>query len=426
MGVGDYIGAPVKALGAGTGKLGSGAESAWDWAVTGMSGGEGYVPQGYGYDESLYGDLRGQEGQSREFENYLAQQYRDQIEGRFPSLAQRQLAETTAQNQQQQLSMARSGSGPLGGAGAQYQAARNAAETNQMANRQAATLRAQEQQMAMQGASGLAGQRRGADLARLAAEQEYQLGKAGVHTSLEQAKAQQAEAEAQRRAGASMFGVGAVAGAAGSLLGSSDERMKTAPSAAGPNVAPAAAVNPAAVPAPAPAAPAFDPEAELARVREMQQGIYRDSAGKPYAGRWDWVPDATPPATAPQMPAAGSGNPYSQGKGAGGLLGGILGGLSDRGAKCGPQPVEGEDLDAFLEDLEGYRYRYRHGTGEDPNRDRVGVMAQDLERDPVGSTFVTDASDGYKRIELDKGFGTALAALGRLNERVNSLERGRR
>ena len=100
-------------------------------------------------------------------------------------------------------------------------------------------------------------------------------------------------------------------------------------------------------------------------------------------------------------------------------------GTSDKDAKGKPKAVEGSDMDAFMRKLEAEAFRYKDGVGEDPDRDFVGVMAQEVEKTPVGSTLVVEGEDGYKQLDVTHGFGTTLAALGRLAERLDKLEKGK-
>lgn len=116
-----------------------------------------------------------------------------------------------------------------------------------------------------------------------------------------------------------------------------------------------------------------------------------------------------------------------RGSGTGGLFsaGAALGGaalLSDERMKTGIEDLPPQDVEAFLEAAAGHRYKYREGSGEDPNRERVGVMAQDLEGTDVGSTFVDEGPDGTKRIDTGKGYGAMLAAMHEMHARIKELE----
>lgn len=114
---------------------------------------------------------------------------------------------------------------------------------------------------------------------------------------------------------------------------------------------------------------------------------------------------------------------------AGGVISGVAGvgaGLatSDRRLKRDIRPERDQELDDLLRRLEdSYSYHYRNpadGAGE-----RHGPMAQDLERSAIGRDLVERDAQGMRLVDLD-AFTMALgAAVGRLNERLETIE-GRR
>ena len=122
-----------------------------------------------------------------------------------------------------------------------------------------------------------------------------------------------------------------------------------------------------------------------------------------------------------QNPSRGiAGNAVDMGKGA--LIGKGLGLLfSDDRTKM--------PLDKFADTLgKGYQFEYKDkGMGGGP---RMGVMAQDLVKDPVGKSMVSSAAvptkggGAVERMAIDpaNALGAALATIGRLNERLNKLE----
>lgn len=108
----------------------------------------------------------------------------------------------------------------------------------------------------------------------------------------------------------------------------------------------------------------------------------------------------------------------------GGLLqaGGTLGGAaimhSDERLKTDVRDGA-DDVDQALAALRPKSYRYRdekHGKGE-----RVGIMAQDLEKSKMGRLVVFEAKDG-KALDVNKALSLSLAANARLHERVSKLE----
>jgi len=80
----------------------------------------------------------------------------------------------------------------------------------------------------------------------------------------------------------------------------------------------------------------------------------------------------------------------------------------------------------FVDDLEPYQYDYidqaKHGEGR-----HTGVMAQDLEKSSVGRGLVGTGPDNMKTVDYDpKKLGPImLAALGHLNNRIDSMKKGR-
>ncbi len=80
------------------------------------------------------------------------------------------------------------------------------------------------------------------------------------------------------------------------------------------------------------------------------------------------------------------------------------------------------DVDAMLDKLHAYSYRYKDPTapGAAPGR-RVGVMAQDLEKSPLGASFVRDTPQG-KMVDYGQAAGTMMAGLAYHNERLDQHE----
>lgn len=111
------------------------------------------------------------------------------------------------------------------------------------------------------------------------------------------------------------------------------------------------------------------------------------------------------------------------------LLGGILGTVGQVGGagilksdeRLKTEIARGDDdIDALLDSLRPYRYRYRdearYGVGP-----RLGIMAQDLERSDAGRLTVVDEPDG-KGVDVNRALSAALASAARLNERLRKLE----
>lgn len=192
-----------------------------DWA---SGGGRTNVQKYRDWDQGWMNYNRQRDTSSRGDQEWLAQQYRQQMAGNTPSVAQNQLAEATAANTRQQMAMARSGGGgALGGGANQYNAARNAAQMNQDAARQGASLRAQEMQAASQNLGNLYGQQRAQDQAMFGGEMQYEGMKADSHNAWAGAQATADESYKGRRGS----GFGGVMAAGAAAFGSSDPKMKT-------------------------------------------------------------------------------------------------------------------------------------------------------------------------------------------------------
>jgi len=79
-------------------------------------------------------------------------------------------------------------------------------------------------------------------------------------------------------------------------------------------------------------------------------------------------------------------------------------------------------LRGFLDSLTAYEYEYVDPSkpGRAPGR-HTSVMADDLERTPMGKRMVVDTPDG-KMVDYARGFGVMLAAQASINERLERLE----
>lgn len=76
----------------------------------------------------------------------------------------------------------------------------------------------------------------------------------------------------------------------------------------------------------------------------------------------------------------------------------LMGGMkSDERVKVNIEPAD-KQIEDFLSHLAAKRYEYAPSAGEEPGP-RVGIMAQDLEKSPVGRTLVAEGPDGVKRVD---------------------------
>ena len=81
---------------------------------------------------------------------------------------------------------------------------------------------------------------------------------------------------------------------------------------------------------------------------------------------------------------------------------------------------EGSEMDQFLSSLQPHSFVYK----KDPTNDRhYGIMAQDLEQTAAGASTVVDAPDGVKMVDLQRLVPLMAAAMGRMAQRIEELER---
>ena len=77
-------------------------------------------------------------------------------------------------------------------------------------------------------------------------------------------------------------------------------------------------------------------------------------------------------------------------------------------------------VDEMLDKLKPYKFKYKnrkHGGGE-----RVGIMAQDLERSKMGKILVKDTPEG-KAIDVKNAIGAVMASQARIMEKLKKLEK---
>lgn len=77
-------------------------------------------------------------------------------------------------------------------------------------------------------------------------------------------------------------------------------------------------------------------------------------------------------------------------------------------------------LEEMLDQLKAYKYNYKDGRGL-PEGEKIGPMAQDLEKSELGRQFVENTPQG-KMVDYGEMAGTQLAALAELHKRVKDLE----
>jgi hypothetical protein len=104
-------------------------------------------------------------------------------------------------------------------------------------------------------------------------------------------------------------------------------------------------------------------------------------------------------------------------------LGTVLAGWasSDIRAKTNISPGSGE-VESFLDALNAYTYEYKDPDA--PGSDAgmfTGVMAQDLEKTPMGASFVQDTPNG-KMVDYGHGLAAILASQANIHDRLKQLE----
>lgn len=108
--------------------------------------------------------------------------------------------------------------------------------------------------------------------------------------------------------------------------------------------------------------------------------------------------------------------------GAGGIVGGVLKGFvsSDERVKTDISKASPDEMRALGDALVAHHYKYKSGGPE-----RLGVMAQDLERAPMGKQMVSEGPDGMKRIDESAAVSALLALVGSMSKRMDKLEGGK-
>lgn len=106
--------------------------------------------------------------------------------------------------------------------------------------------------------------------------------------------------------------------------------------------------------------------------------------------------------------------------------GGFLSGMAASDERVKEDVDEGSNATRELLDaLSAKSYRYKEQDQGRPGAgpgERVGILAQDLERSKVGKNLVHESEDGTKHYDVKGATSAALAALADLHQRVGSLE----
>lgn len=405
-----------------------------------------------------------QSQQARGNQDWVGQRYRDAMEGKGASVAEKQMNAGRDAAMRDAMQMA---SGARGGAlarsaaqrGAQYQQGAIATQTNQ----QAAMLRAQEQIAAREGYANLTAQQRAQDMqSRQQSAQQSQflteselkqramndqamlgLTNAAVQTQgqLNASAMGQYDAANQRalaekgynfqesqadkdRKNALYGGTLSTIGTVGSLalMSGSDERIKT-------DITPLDSLSSNAE--------SIGSSATL--TPESQSALVGTSTAKPEMPK---LIASSKTNAAPEKSLSSSEKLMIAGK-IGDIAKNLFGAHPSSNAahmENTYQPVDTDqalysdartkktidktnEVQEFLTKLEPFRFRYKnpeeHGDGI-----RYGVMAQDMEKSKMGATLVEEDSEGVKMINTEKTFSAILASLSELqkeNERLAAL-----
>ena len=117
---------------------------------------------------------------------------------------------------------------------------------------------------------------------------------------------------------------------------------------------------------------------------------------------------------------AASGNPLVSG-----ITSGLKAFFSDETMKHDINKVSDSEIDAFLESLQPSTYDYnKEATSQGaPENRQMGVMAQDMEKSPMGKSMVHENEDGKKMVDGEQTVGALIAVAANLNKRIKQLEK---
>ena len=95
-----------------------------------------------------------------------------------------------------------------------------------------------------------------------------------------------------------------------------------------------------------------------------------------------------------------------------------MAGKSDENSKENIKDTK-DEARSFVDHLKGKMYEYKDES--DGSGVHVGIMAQDLEKSPLGKSMVFE-DNGVKKVDYAKGFGAVLAAVTEINDKLKALE----
>ena len=425
-------------------------KGAWNWAKGAwntFSGKDSYRAPEKVFDPwSTYDGSQSQEGRAAaatQYNNLTGQggpnaYYQGLMNGKSPSLAENQMRQGIAQAQKQGMQTA-SGARGIDRAAAFRNAQNNSANLTGQAAIAGGQQRLQEQQLGAQGysqgvqaASNMANTGRQMDISE-------QQGLMGLENTAQQNLNQQYQINAgisEGNATRQQKAAGGVTQLAGAALGAlSDIRSKEDIQPAGSTnhgtFAPYSGPDPNAMArAMAPGVTASAPAASSPLASALSSYGRGSSNGADNGQMFNAQDSANFGAAAQNIAGTGDG---------GGMLGGLMGGggggitsmLSDENSKEALKGVHPYQFD--------YKDRFAHEMGMNAAKDayakafldaktpRVGVMAQDLARNPEArSTVTTDPQSGMLAIDGKRALGFMLANQADFNDRLKAIEGSKR
>lgn len=90
------------------------------------------------------------------------------------------------------------------------------------------------------------------------------------------------------------------------------------------------------------------------------------------------------------------------------------------GARKETPPLK-QRVHKMVSELKPFSYMYKEEVGDEPNRRRFGVMAQDLEKTEFGKSMVETTPEG-KKINMGMAVSAMLAATADVHARLKALE----
>jgi len=80
--------------------------------------------------------------------------------------------------------------------------------------------------------------------------------------------------------------------------------------------------------------------------------------------------------------------------------------------------IADKDIDALLDELTPYKFKYKGG-----DQKQIGIMAQDLEKNPLTQALVSENENGVKIVDGAKAATLSLASVSHIHERLKKLEK---